>query len=99
MTDDDSLPFWERKRAQVEAAPNLSVDGQHIRVADKISNLRVILSSPPEHWSPDRKLGYYAWAQEVVSGCTLASEQLHATFHDVHTTGVAALTLLAGETP
>lgn len=94
VTDDDTLPLWERKQRQIETAPMLTPDAQHVRVADKISNLRGILSSPPEHWSLARKLAYYAWAEQVVLGCTAARPSLQSTFRDVHASGAAALALL-----
>lgn len=94
VTDNDAMPFWERKQQQVLRAPSLTPDAQNVRVADKISNLRGILSSPPEHWSLARKLAYYAWAEQVVAGCTAAVEGLRTTFRDVHESGAAALSLL-----
>src|SRR5580700_2229396 len=51
VTDDKSLPKDERKRLQIEHAPKLSVGAQTIKLADKISNLRAILISPPVSWS------------------------------------------------
>ncbi len=91
VTDDDELPFWDRKLRQIQRAPSLSEDAQHLRVADKISNLRGILTSPPERWSLERKLAYYAWAEQVVAGCTRATPSLLRTFSAVHETGAAAL--------
>lgn len=99
VTDDDSQPFWERKQGQILGAPLLTTDAQNLRVADKVSNLRGILSSPPESWSVDRKLGYYAWAEAVVAGCDRALPQLRSTFRDVYESGAATLELLRGEQP
>ena len=50
VTDDKSLPKAERKRLQIEHAPHLSARAQTIKIADKISNLRGILFTPPEDW-------------------------------------------------
>ena len=47
MTDDKSLPKAERKRLQIVHASQISVRAQVIKLADKISNLRGILDSPP----------------------------------------------------
>ncbi|MCB9519557.1 MAG: bifunctional (p)ppGpp synthetase/guanosine-3',5'-bis(diphosphate) 3'-pyrophosphohydrolase [Myxococcales bacterium] len=91
VTDDARIPLWERKLVQIEAAHTLSEDAQNLRVADKISNLRGILVSPPEQWSLERKLAYYAWAQKVVDGCDRASPALRRTFADVYESGLAAL--------
>ena len=93
MTDDPSLPTWQRKLQQIETASDLSPNAQNIRVADKISNLRGILISPPANWSLERKLAYYAWARRVVEGCRSAIPGLLDTFRDVHVSGSTALTL------
>jgi guanosine-3',5'-bis(diphosphate) 3'-pyrophosphohydrolase len=91
LTDDVNLPVWKRKLAQIEGAPHLSAEGQTIRVADKISNLRGILTSPPTSWSLERKVAYYGWARQVVDGCEGAPEALRATFGEVHAVGLVAL--------
>src|ERR1700685_189963 len=63
LTDDKSLPKAERKRLQIEHAPELSVKAQTIKLADKISNLRSILSSPPTNWDYERKRQYFEWGE------------------------------------
>jgi len=55
VTDDKSLPKAERKRLQIETAPMKSKRAQAIKLADKISNLRSILESPPADWDHERK--------------------------------------------
>src|ERR1039457_3687214 len=45
VTDDKWLPKTERKRLQIVNASKISVRAQAIKLADKISNLRAILSS------------------------------------------------------
>jgi len=80
VTDDKSLPKPERKRLQVVNAPKKSVRAQFIKLADKISNMRSILSSPPVHWDDQRKQIYFRWAKEVVSGLTAPSPILLAEF-------------------
>lgn len=91
MTDDPSLTVLERKLRQIDAAPTLSARAQHLKVADKISNLRGILTSPPENWSLERKRAYYTWASKVVAGCSSADPGLLRTFEDVHATGLLTL--------
>jgi len=93
VTDDARLPLWKQKVAQIDSAHLLSADAQNLRVADKISNLRGILVSPPENWSTERKLAYYAWANTVVERCSRAEPALRKTFLDVYESGLAALHL------
>lgn len=93
MTDDTTLSPADRKQYQVEHAGSLSERGQNLKVADKISNLRGILTSPPTNWTRERKLSYYRWAKTVVDRCELADERLRRTFRDLHDTGLLALDL------
>jgi guanosine-3',5'-bis(diphosphate) 3'-pyrophosphohydrolase len=80
LTDDKSLPKAERKRLQVEHAHKKSKRAQMIKVADKISNLRSILASPPADWDYERKQQYFAWAKRVVDGLTTPNPMLKAEF-------------------
>ena len=82
VTDDKALPKAERKRLQVETAPKKSVRAQMIKLADKISNLRAILSSPPADWDTTRKREYFAWAKQVVGGFTSPHPVLKAEFEN-----------------
>jgi GTP diphosphokinase / guanosine-3',5'-bis(diphosphate) 3'-diphosphatase len=80
LTDDKSLPKAERKRLQVEHARKKSKRAQMIKIADKISNLRSILTSPPADWDYERKQQYFAWAKRVVDGLTAPNPILKAEF-------------------
>ena len=93
MTDDSTLSPADRKQVQVEQAGQMSERGQNLKVADKISNLRGILTSPPTNWTRERKLAYYSWAKAVVEQCERADERLRRTFRDLHDTGLLALDL------
>ena len=48
--------------------------------ADKISNLRIILASPPADWSPECKQAYFDWAANVVAGLRGLHPGLEAMF-------------------
>lgn len=80
LTDDKSLPKDVRKTLQVENAPRKSVRAQVIKLADKISNLRSLLASPPATWSPERKHEYFEWARRVVDGLSAPNPILKAEF-------------------
>src|SRR5262245_26993902 len=49
-TDDKSLPKAERKRRQVESTPKKSVRARLLKIADKTSNLRALVYTPPSNW-------------------------------------------------
>jgi GTP diphosphokinase / guanosine-3',5'-bis(diphosphate) 3'-diphosphatase len=68
VTDDKSLPKVERKRLQVEHAARASPQAKLVKLADKICNLRDILSSPPSDWSVERQQEYFDWSARVVAG-------------------------------
>jgi guanosine-3',5'-bis(diphosphate) 3'-pyrophosphohydrolase len=80
VTDDKSLPKAERKRLQIVHAPKKSVRAQVIKLADKISNVRAILSSPPADWTEQRKREYFEWAKQVVDGLSAPNQKLKAEF-------------------
>ena len=84
VTDDKSLPKMERKRLQIEHASKLSVRAQTIKLADKISNLRSILSSPPPDWDYERKKQYFEWGKQVVDGFTAPNPILKAEFEKTY---------------
>ncbi len=83
VTDDKTLPKAERKRLQVEHAPRASLEARIIKLADKISNLGALLSSPPKGWAAERRMEYLAWSRQVVAGCRGASPLLEARFDEV----------------
>jgi (p)ppGpp synthase/HD superfamily hydrolase len=80
VTDDKSLPKAERKRLQVVTAQKKSLRAQVLKVADKISNLRAILNSPPEDWSFERRREYFDWAEQVVNNLSVANPVLKTEF-------------------
>jgi (p)ppGpp synthase/HD superfamily hydrolase len=80
VTDDKTLPKETRKRLQVQDAPRKSERAQTLKLADKISNLRSILVSPPIGWSLERKQQYFEWAKQVVSGLNAPNSFLKTEF-------------------
>ena len=66
VTDDKHLSKAERKRLQLDHAALVSKDAQQLKIADKLCNLREILSSPPANWPLFRKYQYFDWAKAVV---------------------------------
>jgi GTP diphosphokinase / guanosine-3',5'-bis(diphosphate) 3'-diphosphatase len=80
VTDNKSLPKAERKRLQVEQAPHKSVRARMLKLADKISNLRSMATSPPADWDVARTAEYIDWAEKVAAGCRGTSEMLERLF-------------------
>lgn len=84
VTDDKSLDKDKRKALQIEHAPYMSHAAKLVKLADKISNLRDILASPPTDWPVERKQAYFDWAANVVAGLRGANPQLEAVFDSVY---------------
>lgn len=84
VTDDKSLPKAERKWLQIVNAAEISVRAQAIKLADKISNLRAIVSSPPADWSVERKREYFEWAKQVVDCLSAPNQMLKAEFERLY---------------
>jgi (p)ppGpp synthase/HD superfamily hydrolase len=80
VTDDKSLPKETRKQLQVQHTPEKSPRAQSLKLADKTSNLRAIISSPPVGWGRERKQQYFEWARQVVSGIVSPNEYLKSEF-------------------
>ena len=80
VTDDKSLSKEMRKQLQVQTAHKKSPRAQTLKLADKISNLRSILASPPQGWNLERRRQYFEWARQVVSGIQTPNPFLKAEF-------------------
>jgi (p)ppGpp synthase/HD superfamily hydrolase len=82
VTDDKTLPKEERKRLQVEHAPHLTDGAKLIKLADKISNLNSLASSPPVEWTTERRLAYVEFCRNVVAGMRGANTMLEELFDE-----------------
>lgn len=80
VTDDKSLPKAERKRLQVETALSAPPRVALLKLADKVSNLRSMRTSPPANWPVERQREYIDWARAVVAGLRGTREGLRAAF-------------------
>ena len=80
VTDDKTLPKAERKLKQIEHASHASNEAKLVKLADKISNLRDILSSPPKDWTDDRKKEYFDWSGKVIDQIRGTNSKLENIF-------------------
>lgn len=84
VTDDMRIHSDVRKQLEVAHAPNMSAAAQAIKVADKLSNVRAIYTSPPEGWSTERKCAYCDFARALVQRCPQAPPALVERFEKTH---------------
>jgi guanosine-3',5'-bis(diphosphate) 3'-pyrophosphohydrolase len=68
----------------VQNASKKSERAQTLKLADKISNLRSILVSPPVGWSLDRQRQYFDWARQVVDRLTAPNSLLKYEFENTY---------------
>jgi (p)ppGpp synthase/HD superfamily hydrolase len=80
VTDNKKLPKAERKQLQIKNAPKLTPRAKILKLADKISNLRSLATSPPADWPMQRRVDYVIWTTEVVHSLRGASGLLENEF-------------------
>jgi (p)ppGpp synthase/HD superfamily hydrolase len=82
VTDDKKLSKEERKKLQVQHAAAKSERAKILKLADKTSNLRSLINSPPSDWSQQRRKEYLRWALEVAKGLRGVNQWLEAKFDE-----------------
>lgn len=91
VTDDKSLPKYERKQRQKDHAPHLSDGAKLIKIADKTCNVWDIGHSPPADWDLPRRTEYLEWASAVVTGCRGVNPALEHHFDESLAASIQAL--------
>jgi len=66
VTNDPSLSGQENKQRQVDHAPMMSLDGQLVKLADRLYNVRD-LELPPPSWSDEKVDEYYGWGEKLLA--------------------------------
>jgi (p)ppGpp synthase/HD superfamily hydrolase len=97
VTDDKSLEKDVRKKLQVEHAAANSARAKLIKLADKTSNLRSLVKSPPHDWNLQRRREYLDWALAVATGLRGTNAWLEAQFDEA--AGQLAASCAAGPRP
>lgn len=64
-------------------APKASESAKLIKIADKISNNRGLLTKAPQHWTPERIRGYFLWSQLVCNEMKHVNEVLDKEIEEV----------------
>ncbi|MGZ9167224.1 MAG: HD domain-containing protein [Anaerolineales bacterium] len=91
VTDDKSLPKQTRKQLQVEHAPHKSRHAKLLKLADKISNVGDIITTPPPDWSLERRQEYLLWTEKVVAGLRGVNEKLESQYDELLARGKQSL--------
>jgi GTP diphosphokinase / guanosine-3',5'-bis(diphosphate) 3'-diphosphatase len=84
VTDTKWLKKTSRKRLQISKAARASSGAKLVKLADKISNLRDIVASPPSAWSLERKRDYFDWAKQIVDQIRGTNAKLERRFDQLY---------------
>ena len=68
---------------QIAHAGDASLEARHIKLADKICNVRDLATAPPAKWSLERRIAYVDWAEKVVNGLRGSNDRLEQYFDEV----------------
>jgi (p)ppGpp synthase/HD superfamily hydrolase len=82
VTDPPDLSEGDRRRRQVEHAPQLSIPAKLLKIADKTSNLRERIAHRPEGQSDAEIRDYIEWGEMVVASCRGLNEKLEDAFNE-----------------
>jgi hypothetical protein len=88
VSDEKAIPKALRKDLQIRHAPRASAAARMVKLADKISNLRAIIASPPVGWEHGRKVEYFGWAARVAVGCRGVAPVLDEAFDRAYREGL-----------
>lgn len=84
VTDTKWIKKEVRKRLQVARARYSSAMAKHVKLADKICNVRDLAAHPPANWPLERKRQYFDWAKEVVDQLRGTHAELERRFDEVY---------------
>ena len=91
VSDEKAIPKALRKDLQIRHAPRASPAARMVKLADKISNLRALIASPPAGWEHGRKVEYFGWAARVAAGCRGVAPVLDEAFERAYREGLRRL--------
>ena len=83
VTDEPTINWRARKKLQISRARLASVEAKQVKLADKICNLRSMVSSPPNGWSIERQRAYFDWSKEVVDQLRGVNRDLEQRFDQI----------------
>ncbi len=82
LTDDKRLRKEKRKQQQIDKAAHASDQAKHVKLADKICNIRDMCAAPPAGWDLERRREYFDWSLAVVNQLRGTHEQLEKLFDE-----------------
>lgn len=83
VTDHASGNETEKFQQQLQRVDSLSKKARLIKLADKIANVKELLSYPPEGWDLERRSLYINWADRIVTALRGTNEKLEAYYDEL----------------
>ena len=85
VSDDKSLPKIKRKKLQIIHASDISEEAKLVKLGDKYSNCRDLLSNPPKCWTKEEIDGYAIWCYAVFQKLKGVNSWFHQKFEELFT--------------
>lgn len=82
-SDDKSLDKVTRKKLQIEHSKNISREAKLVKLSDKYSNIKGLLTEPPATWSHDEIMGYVRWGFVVCQNLYGQNEKLDTLMKNI----------------
>jgi guanosine-3',5'-bis(diphosphate) 3'-pyrophosphohydrolase len=83
VTDHSSENDSEKFQQQLQRVGSLSKKARLIKLADKIANVKSLLSYPPEGWDIEKRSLYINWADRIISALRGTNDKLEAHYDEV----------------
>jgi len=83
VTDHSTENDTDKFRQQLQRVDSLSKKARVIKLADKISNVKLLLSFPPEGWDLEKRSLYINWADRIIHALRGTNEKLKAYYDEL----------------
>jgi len=83
VTDHNTANETEKFQQQLQRVDSLSRKARLIKLADKIANVKLLLSFPPEGWDLQKRSLYINWADRIISALRGTNEKLEAYYDEL----------------
>jgi guanosine-3',5'-bis(diphosphate) 3'-pyrophosphohydrolase len=87
VTDHSSGTDLDKFSQQLQRVDSLSQKAKLIKLADKISNVKSLLSFPPAGWDLEKRSLYINWADRIIHALHGTNEKLEAYYSELITEG------------
>ncbi|MEO8086028.1 MAG: HD domain-containing protein [Bacteroidota bacterium] len=87
ITDHQSDSDAEKFQMQLQRVEALSAKAKLIKLADKIANVKAILSYTPEGWDIEKRSIYINWADRFISAVRGTNEKLEKFYDEISAEG------------